>query len=106
MHRIGSAKGGPIFTTVGFGNGDNLLKKIQRRKRLYTWPRLDATKRRGERHRNREDFDSISERPQNHNRSQSTQDGAAVLEPAEHELVDLREISPQVQEEQGRTRVE
>jgi len=27
MHRIGSAKGGPIFTTVGFGNGDNLLKK-------------------------------------------------------------------------------
>ena len=69
MHRIGSAKGGPIFTTVGFGNGDNLLKKIQRGKRLYTWPRLDATKRRGERHRNREDFDSISERPQNHNRS-------------------------------------
>jgi hypothetical protein len=27
MHRIGSAKGGPIFTTVGFGNGNNLLKK-------------------------------------------------------------------------------
>jgi hypothetical protein len=30
-------------------------------------PRLDATKRRGERHRNLEDFDSITERPQNHN---------------------------------------
>jgi hypothetical protein len=68
-HQIDLVPGASLPNKAAYRTNPEETKKIQRGKRLYTWPRLDATKRRGERHRNREDFDSISERPQNHNRS-------------------------------------
>ena len=103
-------KGGPIFTTVDQKNKDNLLRTTDNE--LYTWQRWDATKRRGERHRNREDFDSISERLQNHNPELIHTIGEPRgfsdlrMEAIEHEVGEPRGFSSQVQEEQERTKVE
>jgi len=66
---------------------------------------LDATKRRGERHRNHEDFDSISERPQNHNPELIHTIRRSRTEAVEHEVGEPRGFTSQVQEI-GRTKVE
>jgi hypothetical protein len=58
------AQGWPDLHDSRFKNKENFVAN-NRQIALYL-PWLDVTKRRGERHRNLEDFDSISKRSQNH----------------------------------------
>jgi len=67
---------------------------------------LDATKRRGERYRNHEDFDSMFKRSQNHNLELIDTIWRSQTEVVEHEIGEPRGFTSQVQEEQERTKVE